>query len=126
MGRGTKNRDRQHDQRNPDDGLAAVLIQIAAHAEQISGLDTRERRSLPADRQPSYGDSHVEATSANARIDAMTPSSAARPPWSTRSAALTSQVAALAREHRPTRRGDEGDERTRWPTGRAARRDGGS
>src|SRR5258708_3358102 len=48
----------------PDDGLAAALIQISAHAERISGLDAREAshyQAIPA-RLPELPDQAASPT----------------------------------------------------------------
>jgi len=79
------------------DGLAAALIQISAHAERISGLDTREASHYQqiADRLRELA---ADAASASTRIDGIGGTLARQAAIIDALDGLDGQVAALARQ----------------------------
>jgi len=81
----------------PGDGLAAALIQISAHAERISGLDTREAGHYQqiAARLRELA---AEAASASTRIDGIGGTLARQAAIIDALDGLDGQVAALARQ----------------------------
>jgi hypothetical protein len=81
----------------PGDGLAAALIQISAHAERISGLDTREAGHYEqiADRLRELA---ADAASASTRIDGIGGTLARQAAIIDALDGLDGQVAALARQ----------------------------
>jgi hypothetical protein len=80
----------------PDDGLAAALIQISAHAERISGLDAREA-SHYQDIASRLRDLADEAASISTRVDGIDATLARQAAVVNAFDVLDSQVAALAR-----------------------------
>ena len=80
-----------------DDVLAGVLIQLAAHAEQISSLDSREN-DHHQDTTSQLGMLHEHSDKANARIGAMTTILGRHAAVVDTLGGLDQQVAGLARD----------------------------
>src|ERR1022692_1608543 len=93
----------------PGDGLAAALIQISAHAERISGLDTREAGHYQqiAARLRELA---AEAASASTQIDGIGGTLARQAAIIDALDGLDGQVAALARHLAELANGYEDDE----------------
>ena len=107
------------------DGLAAALIQICAHAEQIGGLDARETghyQQVAAQLR----ELAAEAASASTRIDGIGGTLARQAAIIDALDGLDGQVAALARQLAELKANGEATSRACRPTCRSRRRGGGS